>query len=68
MGDVVKKIPASEKGSVLYRNKEHTPVFYSTFNENTGVYTMYKILPDGYERLGKGQNPTKLERKFGVSA
>lgn len=60
---VIKKIPVNEVGMVMYKNTNGN-VYKITQNQTTNVFTIYKVVEDGFERLGKGSNPTALEEKY----
>lgn len=60
---VIKKIPTNEDGMVLYKNTNGN-TYKITQNQTTNVFTIYKVVEDGFERLGKGNNPITLEEKY----
>lgn len=60
---VMKTLPKNEKLCLTYKI-ENKNQFVITFNAIKQIYTIYKVLNDGYEKLGTGNNPLKLEEKF----
>lgn len=64
MGDFIAKIPKSEDVAVTYRTADHVPLYKITVNKKTMIYSLYKIVDGGFERLGKGPNPNELEKKY----
>ena len=60
---VIKKIPINEDSMVLYKNTDGN-TYEITQNQITKVFTIYKVVEDGFERLGKGDNPIVLEEKY----
>lgn len=59
----VKTLPKNEKLCLTYKI-ENENQFVITFSMIKQIYTIYKVLNDGYEKLGTGNNPLKLEEKF----
>lgn len=61
--NIVKKIPSSENIVLTYTclNKD---VYKITQHKTSGLFTIYKVIENGLDRLGKGNNPTKLEQKY----
>lgn len=61
--NIVKKIPSSETIALTYTcvNKD---VYKITKHKTSGLFTIYKVIENGFDRLGKGNNPTKLEQKY----
>lgn len=60
---VIKKIPTNEDSMVMYKNTNGN-TYKITQNQTTNVFTIYKVVEDGFERLGKGSNPIVLEEKY----
>lgn len=61
--NIIKKIPSNETIALTYTcvNKD---VYKITQHKTSGLFTIYKIVENGFDRLGKGNNPTKLEQKY----
>jgi len=38
--------------------------YYITFKESTGFYFLYRKCEDGLMKLGRDENPIKLEQKY----
>lgn len=60
---IIKKIPVNENGMVFYKNSNGN-TYKITRNPTTNIFTIYKIVEDGFERLGKGNHPIALEEKY----
>ena len=59
----MKTLSKNEKLCLTYKS-ENKNEFVITFNAIKQIYTIYKVLEDGYGKLGTGNNPLKLEQKF----
>ena len=59
---IVKKIPQAETVALTYTTKEKI-VYKITYNNASGIYSIYEVCKDGFKRLGTGKNPTILEQK-----
>ena len=60
---LLKKLPSNEDGMVTYK-RENGDIYKITQNQITKIFTIYKLVDDCFERLGKGSNPTELEKKY----
>lgn len=61
--NIVKKTPVSESIVVTY-NCANGDTYKITQHQTTRIFTIYKVVDGGLDRLGKGNNPTKLEEKY----
>ena len=59
---MIKQIPKNENICVTYKCQSN--VYVITKHLLKGNYTLYKKVKEGYERLGTGSNPIKLEEKY----
>ena len=59
----VKRFSANEKLVLKFINGDNG-VFYITQNKGTLNYVVYKEVNDGYEKLGTGNTPPELEKKY----
>lgn len=60
---LLKKMPDNEVCMVTYRCL-NGDTYKLTQNQMNKTFTMYKVVNDCFERLGKGANPTALEEKY----
>lgn len=60
---LLKKLPANEIGMVTYK-RLNGDTYKITQNQMNKTFTIYKVINDCFERLGKGANPTALEEKY----
>jgi len=60
---LLKKIPDNEVGMVTYKCLNGN-IYKLTQNQTNKMFTIYKVIDDCFERLGKGASPTTLEEKY----
>ena len=62
MSDTVSKIPSNNKRWVTI--KADNDLFVITSNVDRAKYLLYKQTENGYEKIGTGNDPSKLETEF----
>ena len=60
---LLKKIPSNEVVVVNYKCL-NGDTYQITQNQVNKAFTIYKVIDDCLERLGKGDNPLTLEEKY----
>ena len=60
---LLKNLPSDEVSMVL-RKTLNGDTYKITQNRINQMFTIYKVVDDCFERLGKGDNPIVLEEKY----
>ena len=60
------KYPKGEDVCVTCCERGGKPKFLITHKPLVGIYFIYEFTGDGLVKLGKGQSPSELEKKFDV--
>ena len=60
---LLKNLPSDEISMVL-RKTLSGDIYKITRNRIDQMFTIYKVIDDCFEKLGKGDNPTVLENKY----
>ena len=63
----MKALPKDHRVWVTYLDAtNHPPRFQITSDPARLAYHLWKVTPDGYERLGKSHSPDQLTEQFSV--
>ena len=60
---LLKNLPSNEVSMVEYK-RLNGDIYKITRNQTNKMFTIYKVVDGCFERLGKGDNPIVLEKKY----
>lgn len=62
----MKILPKDHRVWVTYLDADNNPRFQITSDPARSTYHLWKVTPDGCERLGKSPSPDQLTEQFSV--
>ena len=60
---LLKNLPSNEVSMVEHK-RLNGDIYKITRNQTNKMFTIYKVVDGCFERLGKGDNPMVLEKKY----